>query len=314
MHWKKLLVYVGIPVGVSVALNAMYFSGNVVLQRIVAPNLPPLPLQDWRELGLLENLQNLLLLGIIVMAALGVYRKRWAVERLGFGLIFCGAMFMLLEETDYGTTFHEFFTTPRPYGWFTPHREWDHEIIHQIRVEESFSLHNRLDLTDAMKRVNDLFLILFFGILPLVAWRFRRPWLSYVAPERWAIAALVAIYLLREMTHLLGAWEKMVLFEAAGSEVQGELNDKLPEGSSVYAYYLHMVSVQTAETGKAVTRELGMISKNLSEFRELNAYYLYFVHVATVVFLRRPPAGPPRGAAAGDGVAGDAAMPPQAPC
>jgi hypothetical protein len=226
------------------------------------------------------------------MAAYAVFSRRWILERVGFGLIFCGAMFMLLEETDYGTTFHEFFTTSRPYGWFTPHREWDHEVIHQIKVEESFSLHNRLDLTDVMKRANDLFLILFFGIVPLLAWRVRRPWLSYIAPERWAIATLITIYVLREMTHLLGGWEKMVLFDAAGAAgpgAVGEISDKLPEDSSVYGYYLHMVSLQAAETGRTMTRELGMISKNLSEFRELNAYYLYFVHLATVVFLRRPP-------------------------
>ena len=197
MNSKKLLVYLIIPVGVSLALNAMYFSGNIVLQRIVVPNLPPLPIQDWREFGLIESLQHLLLLGMVCVAVAGVCRKKWGVERLAFAWVALASLFVLLEEVDYGTTFYEYATTPRACGWFTPRSEWSPDLIARMPNEASFSLHNRLDLTDLLKHVGDGLLALAFGVLPLVALRAKRPWLQYIAPDRWAVLALAAVLALR---------------------------------------------------------------------------------------------------------------------
>jgi hypothetical protein len=240
MRTRNFIVFLFVPVGVSVLLNAMYFSGILVLQRIVVPNLPPLPIQDWREFGLLENLQHLLLLTVAIMAAVGVYRKRWSLERVAFAGLVLAAIFMLLEETDYGTIYYEFLTSSHDYPWFTPRSAWSPELVTQIPVEMSFSLHNQLDLTDLFKKVSDILLVLIFGILPLVALRVKNVWLQYLAPNRWAIATLIAIYLLREMTHGLGALEGSLMAEADDLWVS-------PSG-----------------------RERGAIAKNLSEFRELN--------------------------------------------
>ncbi len=269
MHTKKkLLVYLVIPVGVSLALMGMYFSGNIVLQRIVVPKLPPLSPDDWREFGLLENLQNVLWIAFIAAAAAGACRKTWCVERAAFLLLTFGAVFMLLEETDYGTLYHGCDTYKKHlagrdgYDMFAPRREWPPELVAQIPDEESFTVHNRLDITGELKRVNDVLFVAFFGLLPLIAWRMKRPWLDYIAPERWAIATLIAIFLLRTLTHTLGDWEAQVIREAQAA-------------------------------GNAINRERGAISSNLSEFRELNTYYLYLVHCITVVFLRRSPAQPP---------------------
>jgi hypothetical protein len=259
MRTRKVIVYLVVPIGVGLLLNAMYFSGNIILQRIVVPNLPPLPIQDWREFGLLENLQHFLLIGIIVTAACGVYRKHWKWERLGFTLLLLAGAFMLFEEIDYGTVYYDYLTSEHDYEWFTPRREWSPELLEQIVHEESFSLHNQFELTRIFKYVGDTVLILLFGVVPLVAWRIRNRWLSYLAPDQFAVLTLIGIYILRQITHALGDWETSVI-------------------------------VQAAETGVSIKRELGAISKNLSEFRELNVYYLYFVHAVTLVFLRKSPA------------------------
>lgn len=259
MKKKKEIVYLLIPLGVSLLLNAMYFSGNIVLQRIIVPNLPPLPIQDWREFGLLENLQHALIVGIIAATLCALYKKRWRWERMGFAVLLLGSLFMLLEEIDYGTIYYEYLTSNRDYHWFMPRSEWPPEVISQIPEVQSFSLHNQLDLTRPFKKIGDSLLILIFGIVPLAAWRMRSKWLAYLAPDRFAILTLIAIFFLRLMTHALGDWEALLFVQA------GELHTNLG-------------------------REMGAISKNLSEFRELNAYYLYFVHTVTLTFFRKSPA------------------------
>lgn len=255
-------LYVGLPVLLTLTLLGMYFSGNLILQRIIAPNLPPMSMDDWREFGLLENLQHLCLLIIIAIACFAVYQKTWKWERIGFAILALGSTFVLLEEIDYGTIYYEFFTSEHDYPWFQPRSDWPPEIIGAIAQDTSFTLHNRLDLTRGFKKVGDTLLILLFGILPLLAWWKPQPWLRYLAPPPMAVAGLIAVFLLRELTHALGAWEE-TLFESA------------------------------AETGVDPGRELGIMAKNLSEFRELNGYYLYLTHAATLGLVRRSPADPP---------------------
>ncbi|MFO7973722.1 MAG: hypothetical protein R6V12_03725 [Candidatus Hydrogenedentota bacterium] len=259
MRIRKVIIYLIVPIGVSLLLNIMYFSGNIVLQRIVVPNLPPLPLQDWREFGLLENLQHLLLLAIIMTAAYGTYRKRWKWERLGFALLSLGTLFVFLEEIDYGTVYHDYLTSDHDFEWFMPRSEWSPDLLGELSQEESFSVHNQFKLTRIFKHVGDTLLVLIFGIVPLVAWRVDNRWLTYLAPDRFAVLTLIAIFVLRNITHALGDWEASII-------------------------------AQAAESGVSIERELGAISKNLSEFRELNLYYLYFVHAVTLVFMRESPA------------------------
>jgi hypothetical protein len=191
--------------------------------------------------------------------AFGIYRKRWIWERAGFAMVLLGSVFMLLEEIDYGTVYYDYLSSGHDYEWFAPRSEWSPELLGQLTHEESFSLHNQFKLTPILKNVGDAVLILLFGVVPLVAWRDDNRWLSYLAPDRFAVLTLIAIFVLRQITHALGDWEVSVITKAA-------------------------------ETGVTIKRELGAISKNLSEFRELQTYYLYFVHAATLVFLRKSPA------------------------
>ena len=56
--------HVVLPAVMSLLLIAMYFSGNAYLQQLVAPKFANMPLFSAREFGILEILQNILLLGI----------------------------------------------------------------------------------------------------------------------------------------------------------------------------------------------------------------------------------------------------------
>jgi len=276
MDKRKLLVYLIVPAAVSLALTAMYFSGNIVLQRIVCPKLPPLSPDAWREFGLLEGLQNVVLLALAGVACAGALRKRHALERAAWaGLAVC-TLFVFAEEIDYGAHLRAYFFGGTEFNWFQPMREWPPELVGRIDLmAQPVNVHNQPGVNKVFKKAGDLLIGGVFVLLPLLAMRFRNKWLQYAAPDRYAILTVIAIVLLRSLTHALGSWEE--------SQV-GTLRDL-------------MEAFQTGQAGDhaaalAAGREPGAISSNLSEFRELNFYYLLLVYCAGLVFCRRPPLEP----------------------
>ena len=81
---RKLVIYLVVPAGVTLALILAYFSGVSWLQALVSPRIAGMHPDSSREFGLLENLQNLYLLGIVVVAAWAVKRKTLRIEKAAF--------------------------------------------------------------------------------------------------------------------------------------------------------------------------------------------------------------------------------------
>ncbi|HNR29538.1 MAG TPA: hypothetical protein PKI11_01500 [Candidatus Hydrogenedentes bacterium] len=272
MRSRSWVVYFFVPLGVSLVLLAMYFLDGMVLQRLVSPKLPPLSPDTWREFGLLENLQNALLLGMAVTAFVGALRFTHPLERLFFWTVFAGAVFVFLEEVDYGMHLIAYWRHRDRIVWFKPMDEHIRETVGSFRrmkwytfwahlprllaeefhlADEPFNLHNIGNATRRIKAAADLLIALLFVVVPLAAPKLKNPWIARFAPSRYAILTVLAIVLLRYATHGLGALEKL-------------------------AY------VKALEAGQ-VPREFGSISNNLSEFRELNVYYLFAVYLLDIV-------------------------------
>ncbi len=95
MTWREHLLYWVLPISIGWILALMYFAGTPWMQNIVAPAFN-------RELGLLENLENILLL-IVILISISLF---WNAENFimkGIILLcFFASVFMLLEEMDYG--------------------------------------------------------------------------------------------------------------------------------------------------------------------------------------------------------------------
>ncbi len=263
MNRTKLTIYLFIPLAVTGVLIAMYFSGNVVLQRLVSPKLPPMSPDTWREFGILENIQNLLLLAIIGTACFGVSLKTRMVERAGFAALVCFASFVFLEEIDYGVHFGTYARTEEGFHWFLPMSEWPPELATQIDVFSiPFNLHNIGGVNKLFKKTVDAAIILLFVLAPFIAPRLKNRWARYLAPDKYVVFTVIVMVVLREVAHALGDWEEGVV-EAAKA------------------------------AGETITRERGSISSNLSEFRELNTYYLFALYLANLVFFRAFPGEPP---------------------
>ena len=72
MNKTKLFFYLILPFLMSMTLTGMYFSGNIVLQRLVSPALPPMSPDAWREFGLLENVANIFILILFCLSCYAV--------------------------------------------------------------------------------------------------------------------------------------------------------------------------------------------------------------------------------------------------
>lgn len=260
--WSKVGIYFVAPFVIVLPMAWMYFSGDIVLQRIICPKLPPLPPDSWREFGLLEGAQKLVLLLMLLTTLAAVFRKKDTRERIVWGVLSFFVAFVLLEELDYGVHWYRLATLEEHAGWFTPAKDWDPALVAKIDTSlPNVNLHNQ-GFTDAFKLLGDAALVVFFLLIPWglgwirrVAARFPRldpDWINYLAADRFAVLGLIAMLILRFIVH------------------------------------------ESAERGHGIIvldglREPGAMESNLSEFRELATYYLFAVYLAGVVFFRRSP-------------------------
>lgn len=95
MGWKDHLLYWGYPLIVSFILMMCYFQGPDWIQELAASSYN-------REFGLVENTQNILLLftSYVAFRLFRIPHSRWL--RIAYLLIFLTALFVFLEEIDYG--------------------------------------------------------------------------------------------------------------------------------------------------------------------------------------------------------------------
>ncbi|MGQ0613458.1 MAG: hypothetical protein ACT4PV_06970 [Planctomycetaceae bacterium] len=155
---RSALRQAGVPFILGRALLAMYYGGGDGPREIVSPKPGGVRFDSQRELGLLENLQNLLLASATATFGHAAWRFRSRVCALAA----LPALLTLLEEVDYGA------------HWLGG---------------GGVSLHNREGMLRPFQTAFRWGALAFFGLFPIVARRLR-PW----APERGAaLGMLVAL-------------------------------------------------------------------------------------------------------------------------
>ena len=157
---RRFVGYGIAPLVVGLALVVAYFFGPPAVSSIVAP------LRD-RELGLLENVENLLLLGCVVGCAVVAKRRADPLGRTLFLLLAAGFAFLFLEEIDYG---HHF-----------------------VRAIDVGNVHNVGHRTNWLRKIERFGVLLGFVALPLAAPKLPLPaWLRALVPRRESILTVVA--------------------------------------------------------------------------------------------------------------------------
>jgi len=128
----------------------MYFSGNRLLETIVvAPCLEGVYGNSRREFGLLENLQNVVILFIVIIALRAAWRNTEWFVRGPMVLIAASSTFLFVEEIDYGLHWYEYLAG-----------------IPGDEAAEVRNLHNLGDTTSTLKTIGDVTMVVLFVVAP----------------------------------------------------------------------------------------------------------------------------------------------------
>jgi hypothetical protein len=201
---REHLIYWALPSLVILALLGMYFSDVPWLMEILAPRVN-------RELGVLENLQNLVLVILLGMMLVRLRHAQDKGEYWFFGFIAAAALFILMGELDYGTHFL----------WALQGWDWDTRPV--------FNIHNQGENSDRFKFVGNLLLGVFFVILPWFRFARHRVWLRFLQPNRWFLLSMAAMVLLSHLAHGL---------EDAIPPEPNYMSNSMSEYRELFTYYV----------------------------------------------------------------------------
>lgn len=169
MNTKKT-AYIYLPAMVITVFIVMYFSGIKWVQEIICPSV------DW-ELGLVENLQLVLLLMIFGVSVIAIFRKDYKLEKVAFLLLALFTLFVFLEEMDYGNHFLKYF-------------EGKEDTIFSDLTGHA-NIHNEGNNAKLFKRSIYPLMGILFILAPLVKGKINNRFLAYLIPDRYIIATAV---------------------------------------------------------------------------------------------------------------------------
>jgi hypothetical protein len=190
---------------ISCVLVLAYFSGSEPLRDLVASPLN-------REFGLLEHLQAALLLITAAGGVVGFRRAGNGVEKAVCTLVIVGAVFILLEEIDFGLHYWEY-------------------LFGESGLK-TLNIHNQEGNLPVVKTGSDVLTIVLFVLIPLAAWRLSDPRLTYFVPDRLIAITVLAGFAVSQLAHFL---------EDAGLYPDGPLNHNVSEFRETFTYYAFML-------------------------------------------------------------------------
>lgn len=217
---KDLTFYVFVPLSINLLLVGLYFSGHEFSQYLVSPVIEDLPFRSWREFGLLEQLQNLLILIIVVLFIYTAFQKESQLEKVFFATGAAVFLFLFLEEIDYGLHFYSYVTgnctETGNYNW------------HNLK-----SLGKRQNGT-YLKKISDLAMIVWFILFPLLNRKVSfPPRLERAIPSPWFIPTLIIAACTSSLAHYLDGLEWDII-----NGVQGSLFGNTSEFRETNTYYI----------------------------------------------------------------------------
>jgi hypothetical protein len=142
MGWQEHLLYWGYPMILSFILQLCYFQGPDWMQELAASSYN-------REFGLVENTQNVLLLitSYLAFRLLIIPNSGWL--KLAYWLIFLTALFVFLEEIDYGHHYINYINNAGP---------------DQLRINHN--IHNIDNVNNQLRLFFYILIAIFIIILP----------------------------------------------------------------------------------------------------------------------------------------------------
>jgi len=205
---RDIFLYLALPAGVGAALVGMFFSGVGWMQSLVVP-------VGNREYGLLENLQNLLLLAMIWVGWRSARRAVHGLDRAGWRALCVFALLVLLEEIDFGLHYYESLAN-------VPDAE-------RATVR---NLHNQEGVLRWIKLAVDSCLALFFVALPWAGRRIQQPTVRWLMPSRGLTVTLLLSVLVSRLAHY---------GTDHGWPTNGSIKSNISEFRELFTYYVFLL-------------------------------------------------------------------------
>jgi len=219
MTFKDHFIYWILPTSVVTLCIAGYYFDFLGLAKIIAPEFN-------RELGLLENIQVVLILGMVFLAIRALKKSRSKIERVFFWIVIVMSTFVFLEEIDYGLHIPDYLAG----------RSHKDVVEDSWTQEEIRNLHNQSDLLPKIKFMVYTSMILVILILPLVTSKFKAKTalLLWLTPTYFLIITMIAMAVLNQIAHYL---EKNI------ENQRDALNSNVAEFEEVFIYYIAFLYV-----------------------------------------------------------------------
>jgi len=203
---RRVLLYGVAPLSLGLLFIALYFSGVGLLQSIASP-------ASQREFGLIENVQNLLLLSATVLCWRATRSEDDRTWRWLWRLATFACMVLFMEEIDWGDHYWSALSgSERPAG-------------------EYFNLHNQGDINRWLKKLVDVGFVVFFVLLPL-AGKTLPARLRPLLPDLHSALTLLGGLLMSELAHGL---------EDAGWVNNGSLHNNISEFRETFTYWVGLL-------------------------------------------------------------------------
>ena len=206
--FKIHLYYWILPFVIVSILMLMYFSGIPWMVEFTCPKIN-------REFGAIENIQLLTILGIIFFSFKGAIKKEILVERIIYFFIGLFAIFIFMEEIDYGAHYLQYFTGEK--------RTFAYDLYGRKNV------HNAGIASVIFKYTAYSLIALFFLLLPMFKDRVKNGLLRYIIPIKVIILTSLVALVVNLVPKIL---TKTGMFDF------GRLTENLAEFSEIMVYYI----------------------------------------------------------------------------
>lgn len=221
MKAKNIFLFILFPTLVNLLFISLYYSGIKPAQQLIAPTINWLSSDSWRELGMLEQLQNIYLLTILFMFGLAFIKRKVIAEKIFFLVANFFILFLFLEEIDYGLHFYEL-------------------IIGEYSGIEERNWHNQKTGTKQnvryLKKMADIMMLIWFVIIPLCKPKIKNRFLLNIIPSRWFIGTFITAIVMSDFAHFLEDKNFGII-----DGIQGNLAGNVSEFREASNYYLYLL-------------------------------------------------------------------------
>ncbi len=219
---KEVLFFMLIPAAFNLLFLGLYFSGISSLQQLIVPRMETLYLPSWREFGMVEQAQNILLLSTLGVLFYAALKRKISTEKYFFAFGSIIVLFLFLEEIDYGLHFAHYF------------------LNNTIEIPR-FNWHNQQTFSDRenghyLKQASDFLCIIWFLLIPMVKTKCSFRPLASIMPCRWFIAALIVSFMFSPLAHYLNEQGFGII-----DNQQGLLDGNISEFRETSTYYLFLL-------------------------------------------------------------------------